>query len=170
MPRQIGLPADHPTLPSLLKQAGYQSALIGKWHLGRLPDFGPLQSGCDYFYGFRSDAVDYFTHKSGPAATDTDDLWEDNAKIHRPGYLTDLLGARAVDLIEAYAGVGKPFLISLHFSAPHWPWEAPGDCCGMERVERNHAALDPQSFTLGFTGAELADHFGVNPGVGRMNR
>ena len=67
MPRKIGLPADHPTLPSLLKKAGYQSALIGKWHLGRLPDFGPLQSGYDYFYGFRSGAVDYFTHKSGPA-------------------------------------------------------------------------------------------------------
>ena len=47
VPRKIGLPADHPTLPSLLKKAGYQSALIGKWHLGRLPDFGPLQSGYD---------------------------------------------------------------------------------------------------------------------------
>src|SRR5947209_3348336 len=45
VPRKIGLPADHPTSPSLLKKAGYQSALIGKWHLGRLPDFGPLQRG-----------------------------------------------------------------------------------------------------------------------------
>ena len=52
VPRKIGLPADHPTLPSLLKKAGYQSALIGKWHLGRLPDFGPLQSGYNYFFGF----------------------------------------------------------------------------------------------------------------------
>src|SRR4051794_11503306 len=127
VPRKIGLPADRPTLPSLLKKAGYQSALIGKWHLGRLPDFGPLQSGYDYFYGFRSGAVDYFTHKSGPPATDTDDLWEDDVKIHRTGYLTDLLGSRAVDMVETYAGTGKPFLISLHFSAPHWPWEAPGD-------------------------------------------
>jgi arylsulfatase A-like enzyme len=126
-PRNVGLPPDHPTLPSLLKKAGYQSALIGKWHLGRLPDFGPLQSGYDYFYGFRSGAVDYFTHKSGPATTDTDDLWEDDVKIRQTGYLTDLLGVRAVDLVETYAGTGQPFLISLHFSAPHWPWEAPGD-------------------------------------------
>jgi arylsulfatase A-like enzyme len=65
-PRKIGLPPDHPTLPSILNGAGYQSALIGKWHLGTLPDFGPLQSGYDDFYGFRSGAVDYFTHKSGP--------------------------------------------------------------------------------------------------------
>jgi arylsulfatase A-like enzyme len=134
VPRKIGLPADHPTLPWLLKRAGYQSALIGKWHLGRLPDFGPLQSGYDYFYGFRSGAVDYFTHKSGPPATDTDDLWEDDVKIHQTGYLTDLLGSRAVDMVEAYAGSGQPFLISLHFSAPHWPWEAPGDEAESQRL------------------------------------
>jgi len=134
VPREIGLPADHPTLPSLLKKAGYQSALIGKWHLGRLPDFGPLQSGYDYFYGFRSGAVDYFTHKSGPAASNTDDLWEDDGKIRRTGYLTDLLGARAVDMVETYAEAGQPFLISLHFSAPHWPWEAPGDEAESQRL------------------------------------
>jgi arylsulfatase A-like enzyme len=126
-PRKIGLPPSHPTLPSLLKQAGYRSALIGKWHLGQLPDFGPLQSGYDYFYGFRSGAVDYFTHKTGPASTGADDLWENDIEIRQTGYLTDLLGSRAVELVEAYAGTGQPFLISLHFSAPHWPWEAPGD-------------------------------------------
>jgi arylsulfatase A-like enzyme len=134
VPRKIGLPTDHPTLPSLLKKAGYQSALIGKWHLGRLPDFGPLQSGYDYFYGFRSGAIDYFTHKSGPAASDTDDLWEDDGKIRRTGYLTDLLGARAVDMVETYAEAGQPFLLSLHFSAPHWPWEAPGDEAESQRL------------------------------------
>ena len=134
VPRKIGLPAEHPTLPSLLKKAGYRSALIGKWHLGRLPDFGPLQSGYDYFYGFRSGAVDYFTHKSGPPTTDTDDLWEDDVKIHQSGYLTDLLGARAVDLIESYASSAAPFLVSLHFSAPHWPWEAPDDEAEAQRL------------------------------------
>jgi arylsulfatase A-like enzyme len=62
-PRKIGLPPDHPTLPAILKGASYQSALIGKWHLGTLPGYGPLQSGYDDFYGFRSGAGDYFTHK-----------------------------------------------------------------------------------------------------------
>jgi len=135
VPRHIGLPADHPTLPSLLKKAGYRSALIGKWHMGRLPDFGPLQSGYDYFYGFRGGAVDYFTHKNGPATTDTDDLWENDVKIRQTGYLTDLLGARTVDLVENYAATGQPFLISLHFSAPHWPWEAPGDEPEAQRLQ-----------------------------------
>ena len=86
--RDVGLPPEHPTLPSILKKAGYQSTLIGKWHLGRLPDFGPLQSGYDHFYGFRAGVLDYFTHKYGPPSSDTEDLWEDNVKIRHTGYLT----------------------------------------------------------------------------------
>src|SRR5689334_11532073 len=54
----IGLPPAHPTLPSLLKKSGYATALVGKWHLGTLPNFGPLQSGYEQFFGFRGGAVD----------------------------------------------------------------------------------------------------------------
>ena len=61
-PPGIGLPPEHPTLPSLLRKAGYGTTLIGKWHLGGLPDFGPLKSGYDHFYGFRGGGVDYYTH------------------------------------------------------------------------------------------------------------
>src|SRR3984885_4398889 len=120
--RDVGLPPDHPTLPSLLKKAGYGTTLVGKWHLGVLPKFGPLQSGYDHFYGFRGGAVDYYTH-----ANRKDDLWEDDVQVHQMGYLTDMLGSRAVDVVDGYAKSGRPFLISLHFNAPHWPWEAPGD-------------------------------------------
>jgi arylsulfatase A-like enzyme len=135
VPRKIGLPSDHPTLPSILRKTGYRCALIGKWHLGKLPEFGPLQSGYDYFYGFRGGAVDYFTHKFGLPASDTEDLWEGDVKVRQPGYLTDLLGNRAVELVEAYSRAGDPFLISLHFSAPHWPWEAPGDEAEAQRLQ-----------------------------------
>src|ERR1700693_2766221 len=61
--RNVGLPPEHATLPSILKKAGYQTTLIGKWHLGSLPDFGPLQSGYDHFYGFRGGSLDDFTHQ-----------------------------------------------------------------------------------------------------------
>ena len=132
---KVGVPADHPTLPSILKKAGYQTALIGKWHLGELPGFGPLQSGYDHFYGFRGGALDYYTHKYGPPASDTEDLWDDDAKIHQVGYLTDLLGSRAVDVVNTYAKTGRPFLVSLHFNAPHWPWEAPGDEVESQRLK-----------------------------------
>jgi len=134
-PAKLDLPPEHPSLPSILKKAGYQSTLIGKWHLGGLPDFGPLQTGYDHFYGFRGGALDYFTHKYGPPASDTEDLWDDDAKIHQNGYLTDLLGTRAVDAVNAHAKSGRPFLISLHFNAPHWPWEAPDDEAESQRLK-----------------------------------
>jgi len=132
--RKAGLAPTQPTLPSLLGKVGYQSALIGKWHLGRLPDFGPLQSGYDHFFGFRGGALDYFTHRYGPPTSDTEDLWDDDTKVQRPGYLTDLLGARAVEVVDGFAKSGRPFLVSLHFNAPHWPWEAPGDEAEAQRL------------------------------------
>jgi len=129
----VGLPPEHPTLPSLLKRAGYTSTLVGKWHLGALPKFGPLKSGYDHFYGFRGGAVDYFSHTTGAAK---EDLWDDDVPIHQVGYLTGLLGNRAVDVVNAYAKSTQHFLLSLHFSAPHWPWEAPGDEAESERLRQ----------------------------------
>ena len=129
-----GLPPEHPTLPSLLKKAGYGTALIGKWHLGRLPNFGPLKSGYDHFWGFREGGVDYFTHKTGIATTDTEDLWDGDVKIHEVGYLTDLMGGHAAKVITEYAAAKQPFYLSLHFNAPHWPWEGPGDEAESRRI------------------------------------
>ena len=132
---KYGLPPEHPTLPSLLKKAGYGTTLIGKWHLGGLPEFGPLKSGYDHFWGFRWGALDYFTHKYGIANTDTDDLWDGDIPIHQNGYLTDLMGDRAVKAIGDCAKSGEPFLLSLHFNAPHWPWEGPGDEAESQRIK-----------------------------------
>lgn len=120
----VGLPPDHPTLPSLLKKAGYATLLVGKWHLGTLPNFGPLKSGYDHFYGYRGGAVDYYSHKG---TDDKDDFWDDDVPLHKMGYMTDLLGDRAVELVTRMANATQPMFMSLHFSAPHWPWEAPGD-------------------------------------------
>jgi arylsulfatase A-like enzyme len=127
----IGLPPEHPTLPSLLRQAGYGTSLIGKWHLGFLPKFGPLKSGYDHFFGFRGGAVDYYTHVNPRRQHD---LWEEDVEVHQVGYVTELLGARGAEAVKAYAKSGQPFLISLHFTAPHWPWEAPGDEAESGRV------------------------------------
>jgi arylsulfatase A-like enzyme len=68
------------------------------------------------------------------ADTDTEDLWDGDVKIHQVGYLTDLLGDRAVQTIGDYAKSGQPFLLSLHFNAPHWPWEGPGDEAESRRI------------------------------------
>ena len=71
--RDKGLPPDHPTIASLLKANGYDTALIGKWHLGWKPEFGPNRHGFDEFFGILSGAADYFTHRP---ATGGSDLWE----------------------------------------------------------------------------------------------
>lgn len=128
--RDVGLPPEHPTLPSLLCAAGYTTALIGKWHLGRLPNYGPLKSGYDQFWGMRGGAVDYFTHANamGP------DLWDDDTRTSAEGYLTDLLGDRAVDYVADKADSDRPFFLSLHFNAPHWPWEGPDDRAESDRL------------------------------------
>ncbi|QGZ42086.1 arylsulfatase A-like enzyme [Pseudoduganella flava] len=122
----IGLPPDHPTLPSLLKAAGYRTALFGKWHLGSLPNFGPLKSGYETFYGNYGGAIDYFTHKPGVGDNVKEDLYEGEVPVHEVGYYTDLLGDRAAAYIRRQTK-DQPFLLSLHYTAPHWPWEGPGD-------------------------------------------
>jgi arylsulfatase A-like enzyme len=135
--RDVGLPPEHPTLPSLLKKAGYGTMLIGKWHLGNMPNFGPCKSGYDHFWGFYGGGVDYFTHNGSPAKDAPGDLWNDEERIQPSGYLTDLLGDQAVKAISNYARAKQPFLISLHFNAPHWPWEGPDD----EKVSRQLGSI-----------------------------
>jgi arylsulfatase A-like enzyme len=129
----VGLPPEHPTIPSLLKKRGYSSTLVGKWHLGAWPKFGPLKSGYDHFYGFRGGALDYFSHVSEAGEKD---LWDDDVPIEQAGYLTTMLGTRAVEVVERYAKSSQPFMLSLHFNAPHWPWEGPGDAGESDRLRQ----------------------------------
>ncbi len=129
----IGLPPETPTLPSLLRKRGYETMLLGKWHLGSLPDYDPLKSGYDHFFGFRGGALDYYTHTD---VTHKDDLWDDETPIHKVGYMTDLIGDRAVESINTFAHSGKPFFLDVHFNAPHWPWEAVGDEAESERLRK----------------------------------
>ncbi len=120
----LGLPPEHPSLPSLLGQAGYATALVGKWHLGYAPHFGPLKSGYEEFFGAMSGGLDYFTHCDTSGAHD---LWEGETEIHRIGYLTDLISDRSVEYIERQRDSARPFLLSVHYTAPHWPWETRAD-------------------------------------------
>lgn len=133
----LGLPPAHPTLPSLLRGAGYRTALIGKWHLGYPPHFGPLKSGYETFYGPMSGGVDYFTHCDSRG---THDLWLGEDAHHQDGYLTDLITDRAVAWLGDVAGAGPgsaPFFLSLHYTAPHWPWETRDDAALAQEVKDN---------------------------------
>ena len=130
--KTVGLPTAHPTVASLIKAAGYDTALIGKWHLGYLPNFGPLKSGFDEFFGIMSGAADHFTHKDMMAEPD---LFEGEVPVERTGYITDLLTQKAVEYIKRRHQ--KPFYLSLHYTAPHWPWEGPTDVAVSNAMKYN---------------------------------
>ncbi len=118
---EVGLPPSHPTLPSLLRAAGWRTALVGKWHLGYPPHFGPLKSGYEEHFGPMSGGVSYFSHVDRGRRHD---LMQDDAEVFHDGhYLTDLLSERALDYVRRRGADRAPFLLSLHYTAPHWPWE-----------------------------------------------
>lgn len=123
----LGLPPGAATLPSRLRDLGYATGLVGKWHLGILPDFGPLKSGYDRFFGSYGGGVDYFTHALTIRGVDTPDLFDGETAVKRNGYLTDMLTDRAIDELTRFATGDAPFLLSLHYTSPHWPWEGPQD-------------------------------------------
>jgi arylsulfatase A-like enzyme len=130
----LGLPPEHPTLPSLLRGAGYRTALIGKWHLGYPPAFSPLKSGYEEFFGPMSGGVDYFTHC---ASNGQHDFYIGEEEQKTDGYLTDLISNRAVDWIGRMAGGDAPLFLSLHYTAPHWPWETRDDAAVAPEVAKN---------------------------------
>ena len=156
----LGLPPAHPTLPSLLRAAGYRTALVGKWHLGYPPHFSPLRSGYEEFFGPMSGGVDYFTHCT---TSGHHDLWEGEQDHPAIGYLTDLISDRAVDYVERTAGAGAPFLLSLHYTAPHWPWETRDDAHLSEEVRANLFHVDGGNI---HTYRRMIHH--MDEGIGRL--
>ena len=156
----LGLPPEHPTLASLLRDSGYATALIGKWHLGFAPHFGPRKSGYDYFFGPHAGGVDYFSHCSRGGEHD---LWENETEAHRKGYLTDLLSDRAEQFVRESALANKPFLLSLHYTAPHWPWETRDDEAESTRINGAIAHIDGGSI---HTYRRMIHH--MDEGIGKL--
>jgi arylsulfatase A-like enzyme len=157
----LGLPPEHPTLASILRDAGYATALAGKWHLGFLPHFGPLKSGYQEFFGAMSGGVDYFTHCDSAGVHD---LYEGEDEIERQGYLTDLISDRATQFVERRKGRQEPFLLSVHYTAPHWPWETREDEAEARRLEKTKI--------YHFDGGSLATYLTMirqmDEGIGRI--
>ena len=117
---QYGLPLDERTLAQALRQAGYFTAIIGKWHLGHFQrDYLPTMRGFDHQYGHYNGALDYFTH-----VRDGGFDWHRNDKVCKDeGYTTKLLGDEAVRVIEGH-DPKKPMFLYMPFNAPHAPMQA----------------------------------------------
>ncbi|MCE4946942.1 sulfatase [Streptomyces noursei] len=143
--RGVGLAPDHPTLASLLRDAGYATALIGKWHCGYLPDYSPTKSGWDTFFGNFGGALEYYS-KLGLAGEY--DLYEGDAEYRDLRYYTRILTERAVAHVTEAGkrsggrGADRPWLLNLNYTTPHWPWIADGDTEESAEIVRRIKAGD----------------------------
>ncbi|QNP70073.1 sulfatase-like hydrolase/transferase [Streptomyces roseirectus] len=137
--RTQGLDPGHPTLASLVREAGYTTALIGKWHCGWLPDYSPTKSGWDEFFGNHGGVLEYFS-KLGQLGEH--DLYEGDAEYQDLRHYTTVLTERAVEYVSR--AHDKPWLLNLNFTTPHWPWLAEGDAAtGAEIAAKIRAAKGP---------------------------
>ena len=120
----------------MLKDAGYQTAMVGKWHLGHADaNFWPMQRGFDTFYGATVGEIDHFTHESHGVP----DWYRGNEPIVEAGYDNILFADEAVRVIEADTGK-KPLFLYLAFTAPHTPFQAP-----QEYLDRFPGISDPNA-------------------------
>ena len=117
-----GLTPKYPSVGTRMRNAGYTTALVGKWHLGFSPEHYPLRNGFQYFFGMISGAGDYIRHVSDGRKPD---LHEMDSLVQRDGYLTDLIADKAVEFIRRRHR--QPFFLTVTFNAPHWPWQGPND-------------------------------------------
>jgi arylsulfatase A-like enzyme len=145
-----GIPHDHPTLPSLLRADGYRTAMFGKWHCGWLPWFSPIKAGFEVFFGNLDGAMDYFSHIDSDGRPD---LYEGDVPVEEVGYYTDLVSARAVNYIREVGD--EPFYLQVNFTAPHWPWEGPGDQAVSEKVTAAAASKGALQALFHFEGGSL---------------
>lgn len=117
-----GIGAGERTLPEVLRDVGYRTALVGKWHLGYLPPYSPTRHGFDRYRGFKSGNVDYHAHVDQAGA---EDWWSDEALEPEEGYLTRLLTEHALEFLEDERG--SPFFLLVAHGAPHYPYQGPDD-------------------------------------------
>ncbi len=127
-PQQAGMPKGTITLPGTFRAAGYQTSLIGKWHLGI--DSPPLQIGFEHFYGFMSAEVDYFKHTDHRGVID----WQRDGKtVEEMGYSTYLFADEAIRQLKQ-RDTKRPFFMEVAFNAPHFPLAAPEELLAKHKL------------------------------------
>lgn len=186
-----GLVASDATLPRYLKDAGYDTALFGKWHLGfpsvpenQHAEHSPILSGFDEYWGVLDGACDYISHSATGLNPDDYKLFQGTSETNTPskvepapeveGYLTDLIADKAVDFLKRRRRDDRdPFYLGVHFTAPHWPWEDRDDQAESDRL------TSPEVWNGGyslfhFDGGSLEKFYEMvrilDEGVGRIMR
>lgn len=145
------------TLPQLLKQLGYDTALIGKWHLGLRSENHPNERGFDFFHGFLGDMMDdYYDHlRHG------NNYMRKNRETIKPeGHATDLFTEWTIDYLKSHANSENPWFLFLSYNAPHTPIQPPEDW--LERVEQRERDIPEARAKL----VALIEH--MDHGIGQV--
>lgn len=117
------LPLVAKTLPARLKEAGYTTGMVGKWHLGEQPGFTPLDRGFDEFFGFLGGGH-YYLPRPGQSGEYVAPILRNGEATQETRYLTDAFGEEAAAFVERQRGAVKPFFLYLAFNAVHTPMQA----------------------------------------------
>ena len=118
---KLGLPLTETTIAEYFKKNGYQTSLVGKWHLGRFKkEYWPTNRGFEHFYGYLTGGIGHYDHVHGGGLD-----WQRNGQtVQEEGYSTHLLTEEAIKVITN-RNSSKPFFLKLCYAAPHLPNEAP---------------------------------------------
>ena len=153
------LAPDVKMLPAVLRQTGYHTAIVGKWHLGLTAPDTPLDRGFDHFHGFLGDMMDdYYTHlRHGQNY-----MRLGRQVIEPKGHATDLFTAWAVDYLRSRQGKAAPFFLYLAYNAPHDPIQPPAEW--IEKVRQRQPGMSAKRLPLAAL-IEQMDH-----GIGEVLR
>jgi arylsulfatase A-like enzyme len=128
------------TIAKVLKTRGYETGVLGKWHLGSVPESVPNAHGFDYFYGFHDGCVDFYSHRfywGEPARANFHDLWRNREEIFEDGrYLTERIGEEAASFVGRKRD--SPWFLYTAFNAVHYPMHAP------EKYVERFRELEPE--------------------------
>jgi arylsulfatase A-like enzyme len=151
------LSQDAVVLPTIMKTAGYHTALIGKWHLGLRPENHPNERGFDFFHGFLGDMMDdYYTHQR----QGNDYMNRDRELIHPKGHATDLFTDWSCDYIKSRVGNQQPFCLSITYNAPHTPIQPPEEW--FQKIKSRENGIEEKRAKL----VALIEH--LDAGVGKV--
>ena len=118
-----GLSTSETSIARMLKNEGYATGIVGKWHMGGTPETGPNAHGFDKFFGHLGANIDFYRHRQVVPQSGVPDLFENAEPVTREGYMTDLITERSVRFIERHSG--EPFFLFVSYNAPHWPFQPP---------------------------------------------
>ncbi len=150
-----GMPVEEMTMGELFQSAGYKTALFGKWHLGTLPEYGPLNQGFDEFYGHKAGCIDNFSHFFYWSGPHFHDLWRDTQEHFEDGdYFPHLVAREAMRFIDDRADDEEPFFLFLPFNIPHYPLQCP------VKFRKHYESLDEPRKSYAATVSALDDTIG----------